>query len=109
MILGCWRVSWWSDGVGVVGVGAGRGLRLGGPRFQACHLWLVVGRFVVLVGWCRLFPVLGRLVLWVVCGGAVLPLLLVLVTVLARAPPAELWVMLKVRALYVMPLWTVVF
>ena len=99
MILGGWRVSWWSDGVGVVGVGAGRGLRLGGRRFRATHSWLVVGRFVVLVGWCRLFPVLGRLVLWVVCAGAVLPLSVVLVTVLARAPPAELWVMSKARAL----------
>ena len=49
MILGGWRVSWWSVGVGVVGVGAGRGLRLGGRRFQACHSWLVVGRLVVLV------------------------------------------------------------
>ena len=86
MILGGWRVSWWSDGLGVVGVGAERGPRLGGRRFGACHLWLVVGRFVVLVGWCRLFPVLGRLVLWVVDGGAVLPLSVVLVTVLARAP-----------------------
>ena len=99
MILGGWRVSWWSDGVGVVGVGAGRSLRLGGWRFRACHLWLVVGRFVVLVGWCRLFPVLGRLVLWVVGGSAVLLLSVVLVTVLARAPPAELWVMSKARVL----------
>ena len=74
MILGGWRVSWWSVGVGVVGVGAGRGLRLGGQRFRACHSWLVVGRFVVLVGWCRLFLVLGGLVLCVVGGGAVLPL-----------------------------------
>ena len=32
-------------------------------------------------------------------GGAVLPLSAVLVTVLARAPPAELWVMLEARAL----------
>ena len=62
MILGGWRVSWWFAGVGVVGVGAGRGLRLGGRRFRACHSWLV-GRFVVLVEWCRLFPVLGALVL----------------------------------------------
>ena len=99
MILCGWLVSWWSDGVGVVGVGAGRGLGLGGPRFQACHLWLVVGRFPVLVGWCRLFLVLGRLVLWVVGGGAVLSLSVVLVTVLVRAPPAELWVMSKARAL----------
>ena len=98
MILGGWRVSWWSDGVGVVGVGAGRGLRLGGRRFRACHSWLVVGRFVVLVGLCWWFPVLGRLVLWVVGGGALLPLSVVLVTVLARAPPAELWVMSKARA-----------
>ena len=45
----CWWVSWLSDGVGVVGVGAGRGLRLGGRRFRACHSWLVVGRLVVLV------------------------------------------------------------
>ena len=88
MMLGGWRVSWWSDGAGVVGVGAGRGLRLGRRRFQACHSWLVVGRFVVLVGWCRLFPVLGRFTLSVV-----------LVTVLARAPPAELCVMSKARTL----------
>ena len=99
MILGGWRVPWWSDGVGVVGVGAGRGLRLGGWRFRACHSWLVVGPFVVLVGWCRLFLVLGRLVMWVVGGVAVLPLSVVLVTVLVRAPPAELWVMSKARAL----------
>ena len=99
MILDRWRVSWWSDGVGVVGVGAGRGLRLGGRPFRACHSWLVVGRFVVLGGWCWLSPVLGRLVLWVVGGGAVLPLALVPVTVLARAPLAELWVMSKARAL----------
>ena len=109
MILGGWRVSWWSDGVGVVGVGAGRGLRLGGRRFRACHSWLVVGRFVVLVAWCRLVPVLGRLVQWVVGGGAVLPLFVVLVTVLVRAPLPELWVMSKERALWVMPWWTVVF
>ena len=41
----------------------------------------------------------GRLVLVVVGGVAVLPLLVVLVTVLVRAPPAELWVMSKARAL----------
>ena len=99
MILGSWRVSWWSDGVGVVGVGAGRGLRLGGRRFRACHSWLVVGRFVVLVGWCWLLLVLGRLVLWGVYVVAVLPLLVVLVTVLVRAPPAEAWVMSNARAL----------
>ena len=99
MILGCWRVSWWSVGVGVVGVGAGRGLRSGGRRFRVCHSWLVVRQFVVLVGWYRLFLVLGRLVLWVVGGGAVLSLSAVLVTVLARAPPAELWAMSKARAL----------
>ena len=99
MILGGWRVSWWSDGVGVVGVGAGRGLRLGGRRFRACPSSLVVGRFVVLMGWCRLSLVLGRLVLWVVGGVAMLPLSVVLVTVLVRAPPAELWVMSKARAL----------
>ena len=108
MIPGGWRVSCWSDGVGVVGVGAGRGQRLGGRRFPACHSWLVVGRFVVLVGWCRLFLVFGRLVLWVVGGVAVLPLSVVLVTVFVRAPPAELWVILKARALEVMPWWTVV-
>ena len=99
MILGGWRVSWWSVGVGVVGVGDGRGLRLGGRRFRACHSWLLVVRFVVLVGWYRLFLVLGRLVLWVVGSGAVLPLSAVLVTVLARAPPGELWAMSKARAL----------
>ena len=99
MILGGWLVSLWSVGVVVVGVVAGRGLGLGGRRFRACHSWLVVGRFVVLVGWCRLFPVLGRLVLWLVGGGAVLPLSAVLVTVLARAPQAALWVMSKARAL----------
>ena len=99
MIPGGWRVSWWSVGVGVVGVGAGRGLRLGGRRFRAFHSWLVVGRFVVPVGWCRLSPVLRRLVLWVVGDGAVLPLSAVLVTVLARALLAELWLMSKARAL----------
>ena len=99
VMLGGWCVSWWSDGAGVVGVGAGRGLRLGRRRFQACHSWLVVGRFVVLVGWCRLFPVSGRFMLLVVGGGAVLPLSVVLVTVLARAPPAELCVMSKARTL----------
>ena len=76
MLLGGWRVSWWSVGVGVVGVGAGRGLRLGGRRFRACHSWLVVA---------------------------------VLVTVLARAPPAELWAMSKARALQVLAWWMVVF
>ena len=71
----------------------------------AACVWVVGGsaratrRFVVLVRWCRLFLVSGRLVLWVVGGGAVLPMSAVLVTVLARAPPAELWVMLKARAL----------
>ena len=40
-----------------------------------------------------------RLVLWVVGGVAVLPLSVVLVTVLVRASPAELWVMSKARAL----------
>ena len=99
MILGGWPVSWWSVGVGVAGVGAGRGLRLGGRRFRACYSWLVVGRFVVLVGWYRLFLVLGGLVLWVVGGGAVLPLSAVLVTLLARVPPAGLWAMSKARAL----------
>ena len=85
--------------MGVFGVGAGRGLPLGGRLFRACHSWLVIGQFLVLVGWCRLFPVLGRLVLRVVGVGAVLPLSVVLVTVLARTPPAELWVMSKVSAL----------
>ena len=73
--------------MGVVGVGAGRGLRLGGWRFRACHSWLVVGRFVVLVGWCGLFLVLGRLVLWVVGSVAVLPLSVVLVTVFCGGTP----------------------
>ena len=92
-------MSQWSVGVGVVGVGAGRGLRLGGRRFRACDSWLVVGWFVVLVGWYRSFLVLGRFVLWVVGVGALLPLSAVLVTVLARALPAELWAMSKARAL----------
>ena len=70
MLLGGWRVSWWSVSVGAVGVGAGRGLRLGGPQFWGCHSWLVVA---------------------------------VLLTVLARAPPAELWAMSKARALQVLP------
>ena len=76
MLLGGWRVSWWSVGVGFVGVGPGRGLRLGGRRFRACHSWLAVA---------------------------------VLVTVLARAPPVELWAMSKARALRVLPWWMVVF
>ena len=67
VILGGWRVSWWSYGVGVFGVGAGRGLRLGGRRFRACHSWrgarraLVVGRWSVGLRswWCRLSLVLG--------------------------------------------------
>ena len=42
-------------------------------------------------------------------GVAVLPLSVVLVTVLVRAPPAELWVMSKARALQVMPWLSVVF
>ena len=67
VILDGWRVSWWSDGVGVVGVGAGRGLRLGGRRFRACHSWWGARR-ALLVGWwsvglrswwCRLSLVLG--------------------------------------------------
>ena len=122
MILGGWRVSWWSVGVGVVGVGAGRGLRLGGRRFRACHSWLVVGRLVVLVvpvvSGVGVFPsaVLGSVVVGVApvvvegvdavggWGVAVLPLSVVLGTVLVRAPPAELWVlappvMPKARAL----------
>ena len=41
----------------------------------------------------------GRLVLWMVAGVAVLPLSVVLVTLLLRAPPAELCVMSKARAL----------
>ena len=67
VILGGWRVSWWSDGVGVVGVGAGRGLRLGCQRSRACRSWrgarraLMVGwRSVGLRSWwCRLSLVLG--------------------------------------------------
>ena len=73
VLLGGWRVSWWSVGVGVVGVGAGRGLCLGGRRFRACHSWLAVA---------------------------------VLVTVLVRAPPVELWPMWALR---VLPWWMVVF
>ena len=67
VILGGWRISWWSDGVGVVGVGAGRGLRFGGRRFRACDSWrgawraLVVGWWSVGLRswWCRLSLVLG--------------------------------------------------
>ena len=67
VIRGGWRVSWWSDGVGVVGVGAWRGLRLGGRRFRARHSWRGARRALV-VGWwsaglrswlCRLSLVLG--------------------------------------------------
>ena len=52
--------------------------------------------------------------LWVGGGVAVVPLSVVLVTVLVRAPPVELWVwappvMPKARALHVMPWWMVVF
>ena len=49
MLLGGWRVSWWSVGVGVVGVVAGRGLRLGDRRFRACHSWLVVAVLVMVL------------------------------------------------------------
>ena len=67
VILGAWRVSWWSDVVRVVGVGAGRGLRLGGRWFRACHPLrgargaLVVGWWSVCLRswWCRLSPVSG--------------------------------------------------
>ena len=67
VLLGGWCVSWWSDGVGFVGVGAGRGLRLGGRQFRACHPWrgarraLVVGRWSVGLRslWCPLSLVLG--------------------------------------------------
>ena len=41
LVVVCWR------GCCVVGVGARRGLRLGGLRFRACHSWLVVGWLVV--------------------------------------------------------------
>ena len=67
VILGGWRVSWWSDGVGVAGVGAGRGLRLGGRRFRACHSWRETRRALVVRSWsvrlrswwCHLSLVLG--------------------------------------------------
>ena len=67
VLLGGWRVSGWSDGVEVVGVGAGRCLHFGGRRFRACHSWrgaqraLVVGWWSVGLrsGWCRLSLVLG--------------------------------------------------
>ena len=75
VILGGWRVSWWSDGVGVVGVGAGRGLRLGGRRLRACHSWrggrraLVVGWWSVALRswWCQLSLVWGYF-LWLSLG-----------------------------------------
>ena len=38
VMLGGWRVSWWYDGVDVYGVGAGRGLRLGGRGFRVWGL-----------------------------------------------------------------------
>ena len=66
--VGGWRVSWWSECVGVVGVGAGHRLHLGGRRFRACHSWLVFGQLVVLlvpvVSGVGLFPsaVLGSVV-----------------------------------------------
>ena len=47
VILGGWRVSWWSDGVGVVGVGAGRGLHLGCRRLRACESWRGARRALV--------------------------------------------------------------
>ena len=67
VILAGWCVSWWSDGVGVVGVGARRGLRLGGQRFRACHSWRGARRALVVCCWpaglrsrsCRLSLVLG--------------------------------------------------
>ena len=69
VILGGWCVSWWSDGVGVVGVGAGRGLRLGGWRYRAWGL-ATPGRGPggrLLVGW------LAVLVVLVVSGDGVAP------------------------------------
>ena len=49
VLLVGWRVLWWSVGVGVVGVGAGRGLCLGGRRFRACHSWLAVAVLVTVL------------------------------------------------------------
>ena len=54
-----------------------------------------------LLAWVLLVLVLGAACVWVV-GGSVA----VLVTVLARAPPAELWAMWALR---VLPWWMVVF
>ena len=42
VLLGGWRVLWWS-------VGAGRGLCLGGRRFRACHSWLAVAVLVTVL------------------------------------------------------------
>ena len=70
---------------------------VGGSR-RATRGWWLVGLWSWWGG-AGCFRFLGRLVLGVVGGGAVLPLAVVLVTVLARAPPAVLWMMSKARAL----------
>ena len=62
VLLGGWRVLWWSVGVGVVGVGAGRGLCLGGRRFRACHSWLAVAVLVTVLA--RAPPVELRPPMW---------------------------------------------
>ena len=65
-----------------------------------------------LLAWVLLVLVLGAACVWVVGGSGRATRgwsSAVLVSVLARAPPAELWAMSKARALQVLPWWMVVF
>ena len=84
--------------VWVVG-GSGRGTR----GWWLVGLWSWGGGAGCLCCWAISFggPSVcsDRLVLWVVGGVAVLPLSVVLVTVLVKAPPEELWMMPKARPL----------
>ena len=82
VILGGWCVLWWSDGEGVVGVGAGSGLRLAGRRFRVWGLATPGGGPAVrlVVGW------LAVLVVPVVSGVGVV-LLAVLGSVVVGVAP----------------------